>query len=240
MNRISLSLGLSLLLGCSGAPETSSAESMPVLDGEASVKPGINERFLAEDLDVDAFVKRFELESREVFERRDEILDACRLDPGERVADVGAGTGLFTRMFAKAVGPEGQVFAVEIAPKFLDHIQRSAARLKLRNISGVLCAENDVKLAPESVDLAFVCDTYHHFEYPKATLASIRRALRPGGRLVVVDFERIPGVSTEWVLGHVRAGKAVVREEIEAAGFRCLAEPDVGLKENYLLEFGLR
>ena len=89
-----------------------------------------------------------------------------------------------------------------------------------------------------SVDVVFVCDTYHHFEYPEAMLASLHEALRPGGRLVVVDFERIPGETPDWVLEHVRAGKAVFRSEIEAAGFVLVREADIaGLSENYVLQF---
>jgi predicted methyltransferase len=85
---------------------------------------------------------------------------------------------------------------------------------------------------------AFVCDAYHHFvEYP-AMLASIRQALVPGGTLVVVDFDRVPGTSREWLLTHVRAGKDEVRGEIEEAGFEFLDEVDVeGFAENYLLRF---
>jgi predicted methyltransferase len=87
------------------------------------------------------------------------------------------------------------------------------------------------------VDLVFVCDTYHHFEYPYRTLATIHRALKPGGRLVVIDFRRIPGKSREWVLGHVRAGQDVVEKEIAEAGFRKVGETKDLLDENYLVRF---
>ena len=83
----------------------------------------------------------------------------------------------------------------------------------------------------------FACDTYHHFEYPQATLASIRRALRPGGTLVVVDFERIPGKTRPWLLDHVRCGKGQVIAEIAAAGFELVEEVPLGLEENYFLRF---
>jgi predicted methyltransferase len=86
------------------------------------------------------------------------------------------------------------------------------------------------------VDLAFVCDTYHHFEFPQKTMASIHRALRPGGRVVVIDFHRIEGISSDWVMEHVRAGQEVFRKEIEAAGFRLVEEPKF-LKENYCMIF---
>ena len=202
---------------------------------DKSVKPGINDPF--KDPDVAKFVGTFEGESREVFTARDKVVAACDLKPGMIVADVGAGTGLFTRLFAKAVGPDGQVYAVDIAPKFLEHIQKTAREAGLKNISPVLCNQDSADLPPNSVDLIFVCDTYHHFEFPQRTLESLHRAIKPGGRLVVVDFVRIPGKSSAWVLGHVRAGQEVVEKEIAAAGFEKTGEVKELLKENYLVVF---
>src|SRR5919206_3772426 len=89
----------------------------PARGQEQSVRPGINKPF--ENPDVKEFVGKFEVESREVYARRKEIVAACKLKPGMVVADIGAGTGLFTRLFASAVGPEGKVYAVDIAPKFI-------------------------------------------------------------------------------------------------------------------------
>jgi predicted methyltransferase len=205
---------------------------------EKSVKPGINKSFLDPTLKVEEWVARFEVESREVFAARKEILKAVGPHKGMTVADVGAGTGLFTIIFANEVGPKGWVYAVDIAPAFLQHISHQGQREHLFNITPVLCAENSVSLPPESIDLAFVCDTYHHFEYPKSTLASLHRALREKGTLVVIDLDRIPGKSRQWLLDHVRAGKETVRQEIEAAAFELVEEVKVpGLKENYFLRF---
>jgi predicted methyltransferase len=204
----------------------------------SSVRPDINREFRNPDLDVQQWIARFELESREIFAARREVLAACQLKRGSRVADIGAGTGLYSRLFADAVGEGGWVYAVDIAPAFVRHIAQRAEADRLANLSAVLCTERNVTLPPASVDLAFVCDTYHHFEHPQATLASIHRALSEGGRLVVVDFERIPGQSREWVVEHVRAGKAEFRAEIEAAGFAFVDEVKVeGFRENYLLRF---
>jgi len=203
---------------------------------EHSVRPGINETFLKSDLDIKEWVGRFEVESREIFAARHEILQATAINPGDRVADIGAGTGLFTRMFSELVGTEGWVFAVDIAPRFIEHIRQQAHDDHLSNVTVVLCPEDSVALPPASIDVAFVCDTYHHFEYPKSTLASIYRALRPDGKLIVIDFERIPGTSREFVLEHVRAGKKEFRSEMESAGFEFVKEVDLEtLKENYFL-----
>ncbi len=210
----------------------------PSVNGEASVKPGINKKFVDPNLDVDQWVKKLELESREVFLHRERILAACQIHEGDTVADIGAGTGLFSRMFSSVVGDQGSVFAVDISARFIEYINRESTRKKINNITGVVCAENSVNLPRDSVDLVFVCDTYHHFEYPKSTLASIHRALKNDGHLVVVDFERIEGKSRKWTMGHVRAGKEVFQTEIENAGFKLVAQEQVdGLEENYFLKF---
>ena len=202
---------------------------------EKSVKPGINEPF--KNPDVASFQKIFEGESREVFVQREKIVAACGVSPGMVVADIGAGTGLHTRLFSRAVGDDGQVYAVDIAAKFLEHIRKTSRDAGLRNITPVLCDEDSVNLPPSSVDVAFVCDTYHHFEYPQKTLASLYRAIRPGGKLVVVDFIRIAGKSSVWILFHVRAGQEVVEKELTDAGFRKTGEVKDLLKENYLIRF---
>lgn len=201
---------------------------------EQSVRPGINRPY--QDPNVGVWVERFERPGREVYNRRFVIVDALGLKPGMVVADIGAGTGLFTRLMAPRVAPHGQVIAVDISRKFVDHAVRTAQQAGLGNVSGVVNSARDTGLAAASVDLAFLCDTYHHLEYPRSMLASIRRALRPGGALVVIDFEREPGLSSPWVLGHVRAGKTRVIDEIRRNGFR-LVEDRRLLRSNYFLRF---
>lgn len=204
---------------------------------DVSVRPGINDVF--RDPNIAEFVEKFEGESREVFTHRKAIVAACRLRPEMVVADVGAGTGLFTRLFADEVGPAGRVFAVDISQKFLDYINESCRKAGLNNVETVLCTADSAKLPPGKVDVAFICDTYHHFEFPLKTMASIRQALKPHGRVVVVDFQRIRGKSTDWVLEHVRAGQEVVEKEIIQAGFRRTGGRLNELRENYLMEFEL-
>ena len=205
------------------------------------VRPGINDKFLNADLDIDEWLGRFEVESREVFAARQEIVKATGIRAGSRVADIGAGTGFFTRLFSEVAGADGWVFAVDISPRFIEHINQQAQDDQLSNITAVLCPPKSISLPPESIDIAFVCDTYHHFEYPQSTLESIHLALHHGGTLIVVDFERIPGTSREFVLNHVRAGKEVFRGEIESAGFEFVEEVRIeAFKENYFLRFKKR
>ena len=187
--------------------------------------------------DVPEFVERFERDGRDAYDHRKEVLAALDLKPGMVVADVGAGTGLFTRLFSPLVGKEGKVYAVDISDEFIDHIERLAEQQKQENIVGVVCDTDNVKLPPNSVDLVYICDTYHHFEFPQKTMASIYKALKPGGQVVLIDFIRKEGVSSDWILGHVRAGQEVFTKEIEDAGFKQIDEKKGLLKESYFVRF---
>jgi len=208
--------------------------------GEMSVRPGINAELKQGNIEL--WVERFEGESREVYQGRHRIVEMVGAGPGMRIADVGAGTGFFAEMFAERVGPQGRVYAVEIIPEFLEHIRTRAASQGLDNLVTVLCTEDSVELPPRSIDLAFICDTYHHFEYPKSTLATLHEALAPGGEVIVVDFKRIPGVSREWVVNHVRGGQDEVIEEMASAGFEVVSRGDDldFLNENYVMRLRRR
>jgi predicted methyltransferase len=204
------------------------------VSAEQNVRPGINRHY--QDPDWQQWVNMFERPGREVYDRRHAIVDATGIRPGMAVADIGAGTGLFTRLFAQRVGPAGKVYAVDISQSFIDNIMRTARQQGYENVEGVVNNHKQVLLAPASVDLAFLVDTYHHFEYPASMLSSIHRSLKAGGRLVVIDFRRDPQRSSSWVIGHVRAGKDVVIDEITKAGFRLIDDKPL-LRTNYYLVF---
>jgi len=212
--------------------------ALPGFAQEKSVKPGINKSF--ESPDVPKFIERFEREGRDVFDHQKEILAALKLKPGMKVADVGAGTGLFARLMARRVGSCGKIYAVDISEEFLDHIRKTARAECLKNIQTVVCQPDSVELPPHSVDLVFICDTYHHFEYPYKTMRSIHEALKPGGEVVLIDFQRIEGVSDEWILGHVRAGQEVFTKEILDCGFEQIDEKPNLLDESYFVRFRKR
>jgi SAM-dependent methyltransferase len=198
----------------------------------------LNQQFQDPDLDVGEFVERFESDSREIYARRREIVEAVGLRPGRAVADIGSGTGLFAWLFAERVGPEGTVYAVEIAPAFLKYIGEQARQRGLEKVvRPVRSTQEATNLAPGSIDVAFVCATYHHFEHPEKILASIRRALRPGGRLVVIDFD-LRKDSSAFVRERARAPKGVYFKEIQAAGFVPVeAKPPLVLKDNFFAVF---
>lgn len=201
---------------------------------EQSIRPGINSYY--ENPDWQQWVNTFERPGREVYDRRHAIVDASGVRQGMVVADIGAGTGLFTRLFAERVGPQGRVYAVDISRPFIENIVRTSQQRGFLNVEGVVNGHKDVSLPPDSIDLAFLVDTYHHFEYPVSMLSSIHRSLRPGARLIVIDFRRDPQHSSSWVMGHVRAGRDAVIDEISRAGFRLIDDKAL-LRTNYYLVF---
>ncbi len=202
---------------------------------QQSVAPGINERF-EQGQNYGEFVDQFEREGREIYDKRMEILGGVGLKPGMTVADIGAGSGLFTQLFAREVGPKGRVYALDINPVMIDNIVRRAREDGNKHVEGSLATAKTVPVPAGSLDVAFTSDVYHHFEYPQVMLRAIRAALKPGGAFIVVDFERIPGVSSERVLSHVRAGKETVIKEIEAEGFRMVEEKKI-MQSNYFVRF---
>jgi precorrin-6B methylase 2 len=121
-------------------------------------------------------------------ERPDLVLEALALAPGMKVADVGAGTGFYSWRIAERVGDGGRVYAVEVQPQMLDYLGRLMARRGVKNVEPVLGTPSDPRLAPGSVDVALMVDVYHELEFPYEMLARITEALRPGGRLVFVEY----------------------------------------------------
>ena len=226
-----LLLALALL---AAAPLSAETRSQAAPEGRPAVGPHINSPF--QGADFGRWVQAFEHTGREVFDLRFRIVQALGLQRGMAVADIGAGTGLFTLLFARALGETGRVYAVEVSQGFIDGILARTRDYHVNNVIGVLATHTETGLGPGSVDLAFLCDTYHHLEHPKETLASIAQALRPGGELVVIDYRRVPGISSPWVLEHVRAGEAQAIEEIVAAGFHYLGGEDF-LRENWFGRF---
>lgn len=206
----------------------------PLYAEEANVNPGINQYYY--DAEFERWVSVFERPGRELYDKRQEIVQALGLQPGMAVADIGAGTGLFTRLFSGKVGVQGRVYAIDISENFVRSIEAMARQQGLDNIQGIVNTDKSTGLPASSIDLAYLADTYHHFEYPRTMLASIHAALREGGQLVIIDFRKQPGVSSSWVMSHVRADKNTVIQEVESAGFKLIADSDL-LETNYFLSF---
>ena len=201
---------------------------------ERTSRPDINSYF--QDPDWQQWVNTFESPGREVFDKRHAIVAASGVKTGMVVADIGAGTGLFTRLFADSVGKAGKVYAVDISRPFVENILRTSREQGFANVEGVVNSDKDVSLTADSIDIAFLVDTYHHFEYPVSMLASIRKSLRADGTLIIIDFRRDPHRSSNWVMDHVRAGKDTVIDEVSSAGFQLIDDKPL-LRTNYYLEF---
>ena len=207
--------------------------SVHAMAAEENVAPTINQNFKDPALDTSRYAESFSGESREVFTAREEVIATIGLEPGQTVADIGAGTGIYTRLFAREVGAEGEVLAVDIAPNFLSYIDNWAKEESLDQITTILGDDQTPNLPENSVDVIFSSDTYHHFEYPITMVAEMHKALRDGGEMIVVDYERTPERAQ-----HVRAQKSSVIVEIESAGFRLVSEEHIsGFSENYFLRF---
>ena len=226
-------LGAAIIAAALAAPLSLSLALAPALAAEDNVAPTINRTFKDPELDTSRYAQSFSGESREVFIAREEVIATIGLEPGQTVADIGAGTGIYTRLFAREVGPEGEVLAVDIAPRFLTYVENWAEEEGFEQITTILGEDQSPNLPENSVDVIFSSDTYHHFEYPVTMAAEMHKALRDGGVMIVVDYERTPEREQ-----HVRAPKSSVIAEIESVGFRLVAEEHIsGFSENYFLRF---
>ncbi|MBZ5545936.1 MAG: class I SAM-dependent methyltransferase [Acidobacteriia bacterium] len=180
------------------------------------------------------YIKALEDPGRDAWQQPDLVIENLGLHTGDEVADLGAGSGYFTVRLAREVGPSGKVYAVDIDRKMLDYIERRAQEEKLDNIQTILADPNDPKLGSQSVDLIFICDVLHHIQDRDKYYPKLYRALRPGGRLVNVDFQK-----RKLPLGpplEMKIDKKDSIKEIEAAGFHFEKEFDF-LKYQYFLVF---
>jgi predicted methyltransferase len=243
---------VSMLLACASPQQIPTSETPrspePTLTAPAaqttapepelvSVRPGINDKYFKPGT-ISSWTDEFEVERRDVIASRDEIVAALGLAPGMIVADIGAGTGAFLAPLSAGIGSEGTLYAVDIVPAFLEHLRTRAQAEGLDNVEVVEGTPTSVGLADASIDLMFLCDVYHHIEYPAVFARSLHRALRADGRLFVVEFDRIPGKTSPSMLKHVRQDKATLIAELSAEGFVLERElTDVPLRENYMLVF---
>jgi predicted methyltransferase len=154
--------------------------------------------------------------------RAQAIVDSLHLQPGMSVADIGAGAGIMEPFFSRAVGASGWVYAEEIFDDYLANIRAFTKKQGLTNVAFVLGTEHDPKLPDACCDVAVAIHVYHHFNYPADMLAGLRRALKPGGRFVVIDYYRRPGAmgTGNMALEHMRLDFDDVVKEIEANGFK--------------------
>lgn len=183
--------------------------------------------------------RSLESEEREQRQKPRELLAAIGLKEGQTVADIGSGPGFMEPYFLEAIGPTGKIYAEDIQQDFLDQVEAKIQENGWRNVETILGDQIDPKLPKGKIDLAFILDAYHHFEYPVKTLSKIRESLAPGGRLVMIDFYRSrehPTMSKERLMGHIREDRDGFAKEIESAGFELIRHFD-HLPHQYVLIF---
>lgn len=185
--------------------------------------------------DADAWTRVFDDPSRDAWQRPDEVLGALELEPTMVVADVGAGTGYFSVRLARAV-PRGEVLATDVEPDMVRFVSERARREGLPNLRGVLATQAASGLAPSSVDRILVVHVWHHLTERREYARALSSALRPGGRLFVVDFS--PGAD-HGPPASMRLAPEVIIAELESAGLSASVSP-IAPPGQYIVEARLR
>ncbi len=181
--------------------------------------------------DAERWAQVFDDPARDAWQKPDQVIAALALAPQARVADIGSGTGYFAVRLARAV-PEGKVYGADLEPDMVRHLNTRAAKEKLANLASHVAAADDPKL-PAPVDLVLVVDTYHHIGVRAQYFAKLRAALRPGGRVAIIDFKLDSPTGPPPA---ARIAPAKVEKEMAQAGYRRIAVHDF-LPYQYFLVF---
>ena len=187
--------------------------------------------------DSQAYIKSLEDPKRDAYQKPHEVLTALNLKQGEVIADIGAGSGYFSFRFAQHVGQSGRVYAVDINPDMIVHMNRRIRELNLKNVITVLAEPGDPLLPDASVDRFFFSESWHHIENQARYLELMKRMLKPGGEIVTIDFQK-----KEMPVGPP-LGMRIAREDLVrqmgSNGFRLVKEHKF-LPYQYFLVFGLK
>jgi arsenite methyltransferase len=173
--------------------------------------------------------------ARDEWQKPVEILEALNIKSGDAVADIGSGAGYFTGWLSQAAGPQGRVFAVDISEEAIRLLQSKIEFYPIKNIVTVLCTQNDLKLAPHSLDLAFILNTFSVVHHKETMLTNVMASLKPRGRLTIIDWRARPSDS----LGPPKAERLSEEQVIkmgQLAGFRLVKKHHM-LPSQYFLEF---
>ncbi len=187
--------------------------------------------------DIEFWVKAFEDPERDKWQKPDEVVKNLHLNLGDVVADIGAGTGYFTRRLAVAVGSSGKALGLDIEPAMIKYMEEDAKKLNLKNYIARLVKPDDPELEPHSVDVVFICDTYHHIENRVDYLKRLSKSLKKNGRVIIVDFYKKPLPVGPPSINH-KLSETTVLEEFQQAGYRLKRSLDL-IPYQYFLEFEL-
>jgi ubiquinone/menaquinone biosynthesis C-methylase UbiE len=173
---------------------------------------------------------------RDSVQKPGKLVREMGVKPGMTVADIGTGVGYMLPVLSKAVGPEGKVIAEDIFDDFLEGARQRVEEAKLTNVTFVKGADIDPNLPAGQVDIAMALDVYHHFDYPEKMLAAISKALKPTGRLVIVEYYKRPDAMPNGrAMTHIRLDMPDVIKEVEANHFHLIAEKETIPNVQYML-----
>lgn len=184
--------------------------------------------------DPKAYMKALEDPKRDDYQKPHEVLTALNIKPGEVIADIGAGTGYFTFKLAHHVGNKGKVYAVDVSPDMIKHINRRIRDSKAANVTAMLAENDDPLLPDQSVNRFFICDVWHHIDDQKKYLAQMKKMLKPGGEVVMIDFHK-----KELPFGppmQMKIAREDLIKQLESNGFK-LAKEHTFLPHQYFLVF---
>jgi arsenite methyltransferase len=178
--------------------------------------------------------KRFAYEGwgRDAWQQPDRVIEALAIRPGDRVADVGAGGGYFAFRLASAVGPDGEVYAVDIDPDMVEYLRSRARDEGVRNLEVIAATPADPGLPPHGIDLLFTSNTYHHIDDPIAYFRNAKRYLRDGGRVAILDLNDSGWFA--WLFGHSTSPEKLY-SDMTAAGYRVVAEHEFVAQQTFMV-----
>jgi ubiquinone/menaquinone biosynthesis C-methylase UbiE len=151
--------------------------------------------------------------------RPNQILEVLNLQSGQKIADIGAGGGYFSLRFARAVGEDGRVYAVDTSPKFLRFIEEQARENGCANVETILAAEGELGLPERSLDLVFMRNVCHHIEHRPSYFVELRKKLNPTGKVAIIEYKPGGRISFHKMFGHY-VPEEVVAKEMESSGYR--------------------
>ena len=184
--------------------------------------------------DSTAYIGMLDDPKRDVYQKPHEVLKALAIKPGEVIADIGAGSGYFTFRLAHHVGDKGRVYAVDISPDMIRHLNRRIRELKATNVTAILADADDPLLADASIDRFFFSDSWHHIENQSKYLSLIKKMLKPGGEIIMIDFHK-----KELPVGppmQMKIAREDLIRQMESNGFR-LTKEHTFLPYQYFLVF---
>jgi len=179
-------------------------------------------------------VAGYEGDDRDDWQQVERVVETLGLRPGDRVADVGSGSGYFTIPLARAVAPGGRVYAVDIDAEMNAFLEQRLAEEGIENVTVVLAEPDDPGLPAGAVDLAFTSNTFHHLPAPQRYFASLRPALAPGGRVAVIEYEPRKAGWFARTFGHATPEAEIVAA-LAAAGYRLAADHDFLERQSFLI-----